>query len=138
MFVWFCIVVCASAGRFVTAGGAMVGHPHRVPTNDTKVLRAARFAVCEFNRANTQDQFDYKIVNIKSAKIQIVAGINYIVDVQLRRTMCKKSDATDGEPPCVYHLERKELQCHFIVTEIPWEDSRVLTQKKCHSQKPVT
>ncbi|XP_044228879.1 cystatin-like [Thunnus albacares] len=133
MLVWFCIVVCASAGRFVTAGQVMVGQPHRVPANNTKVLTAARFAVVEFNRANAEDQFAYKIVKIKSAKIQVVAGINYILDVKLRRTMCKKSDTADSQQ-CVYHSEPKELQCLFIVTEISWEDSLVLAQKKCHLQ----
>uniref|UniRef100_A0A4W6DUQ1 Cystatin domain-containing protein n=1 Tax=Lates calcarifer TaxID=8187 RepID=A0A4W6DUQ1_LATCA len=76
----------------------------------TKVVTVARFAVVEFNKANTEDQFSYKIVNITS----VVAGINYILDVQLGRTVCKKSDTAD---------------------EVPWEDSRILTRKKCHEHK---
>ncbi len=71
MFVWFCAVVCASAGRFVAAGQVMTGQPHEVPVNSTEVVTAARFAVGEFNRANAEDQFAYKIVSITSAKIQV-------------------------------------------------------------------
>ncbi|GAA6223392.1 cystatin-like [Lates japonicus] len=134
MFVLFCIFVCASAGRFTTAKHVMTGQPHEVPANSTKVVTVARFAVVEFNKANTEDQFSYKIVNITSAKIQVVAGINYILDVQLGRTVCKKSDTVDGEP-CDFHSESKELQCNFIITEVPWEDLRVLTRKKCHEHK---
>ncbi|XP_059215611.1 cystatin-like [Centropristis striata] len=131
MFVWFCIFVCASVGRFVTAGRRMTGQPHEVPVNSNKVLTAARFAVVEFNTANAEEQFAYKIVDITSAKIQLVAGINYILEMQLGRTMCKRNGTADSQP-CVLHSEPKELQCHFIVTEIPWQHSRVLTQNKCH------
>ncbi|XP_023261488.1 cystatin-like [Seriola lalandi dorsalis] len=128
MFVLLCIFVCASA---TTTGQVMTGQPRKVPVNNTKVLAAARFAVVEFNRDNAEDQLAYRIVNITSAKIQVVAGINYILEVQLGRTVCKKSDTADSEP-CDLQSDSKELQCNFIVTEIPWEDSRVLTKKKCH------
>nr|XP_046257945.1 cystatin-SA-like [Scatophagus argus] len=131
MAVWlFCFFVCASVGGFVTAEQVMTGEPRRVPVSSARVLSAARFAVAEFNRANAEDTFAYKLVNITSAKIQVVAGINYILDVQLGGSVCKTSDMDDREP-CAY-FEPKELQCHFIVTEISWEDSRVLTQYKCH------
>lgn len=71
MFVLFCIFICASAGRFTTAKHVMTGQPHEIPANSTKVVTVARFAVVEFNKANTEDQFSYKIVNITSAKIQV-------------------------------------------------------------------
>uniref|UniRef100_A0A4W6DUP8 Cystatin domain-containing protein n=1 Tax=Lates calcarifer TaxID=8187 RepID=A0A4W6DUP8_LATCA len=122
MFVLFCIFICASAGRFTTAKHVMTGQPHEIPANSTKVVTVARFAVVEFNKANTEDQFSYKIVNITS----VVAGINYILDVQLGRTVCKKSDTADGEP-CDFHSESK--------AKVPWEDSRILTRKKCHEHK---
>ncbi|KAM6922864.1 cystatin-like [Lycodopsis pacificus] len=129
MFVWFCIFVFAASGCFVSTG--MTGRPHKVPVNSTKVVSAAQFAVLEFNRANVEEQFAYKIVNITSAKMQVVSGINYIMDMLLGRTMCKRIYTADGEP-CALHFNPKELQCHFVVTEIPWEDSRALTLNKCH------
>ncbi len=49
----------------------MTGQPRAVPVNSTEVVTAARFAVLEFNRANNEDQFAYKIMNITSAKIQV-------------------------------------------------------------------
>ncbi|XP_037638675.1 cystatin-like [Sebastes umbrosus] len=131
MFVWVCIIVCASVSRFIAGGQVMVGRPRGVPVNSTGVLTAARFAVGEFNKANADDRFAYKIVNITSAEMQVVSGINYILDMQLGRTMCRKNDTADSEP-CAFSSEHKELQCHFIITEVPWEHTRVLTQKKCH------
>ncbi|XP_029926695.1 cystatin-like [Myripristis murdjan] len=127
--IWCCIVACASAGCFVAAGQVMTGRPVAVPANSSDVWRAARFALSEFNRADDEDLFAYKIINITSAKIQVVAGIKYILEVQLGRTLCRKKDTADPEP-CVLQNDSKKL-CHFIVTEIPWEDATVLTQKNC-------
>uniref|UniRef100_A0AAQ5X401 Cystatin domain-containing protein n=1 Tax=Amphiprion ocellaris TaxID=80972 RepID=A0AAQ5X401_AMPOC len=100
-----------------------------------QVLTAARFAVVEFNKANTQERFAYKIMNITS----IVAGINYILEVRLGRTVCKRNDTADSEP-CALHPEPKassrfQRLCHFIVTDVPWENSRVLTRNECHPNK---
>ncbi|XP_041866659.1 cystatin-like [Melanotaenia boesemani] len=131
MFVWFWFFVCVVATcRFLTAKHVMIGQPHKVPVNSPGVLKAARFAVVDFNRANIDEVFAYKIMNVTSAKMQIVAGINYILDVQLGRTVCKRRDTDDSEP-CALHSEHKECHCHFIVTEIPWENLCVLTENKC-------
>ncbi|XP_008284674.1 cystatin-like isoform X2 [Stegastes partitus] len=132
MCVWVCFLVCVSVtGWFLTAEQIMTGEPHTVPVNNCQVLKEARFAVAEFNKANVQEQFAYKVLNITSAKMQIVAGINYILEVWLGRTVCKKSHTADSEP-CALHPEPKECQCHFIVTDVPWENSRALTLNKCH------
>ena len=71
MFALFCIFVGASAGRFAATGQVMTGKPQRVPANEPDVLAAARFAVVEFNRADAEDRFAYRIVNVTSAKIQV-------------------------------------------------------------------
>ena len=71
MFVWLCVVVCALTGRFVTEQSPIDGASYEVPVNDPNVLDAARFAVAEFNKANTEELFNYEIVNITSAEIQV-------------------------------------------------------------------
>ena len=71
MFVWFCVVVCALTGRFVTEQSPIDGASYEVLVNDPNVLDAARFAVAEFNKANTEELFNYEIVNITSAEIQV-------------------------------------------------------------------
>ncbi|CAG6017089.1 unnamed protein product [Menidia menidia] len=132
MFVCFLFVVCVlAAGRFPDAKHVMIGQPQKVPVNSPSVVKAARFAVVEFNRANIQEQFAYKVLNITSAKTQIVAGINYILDVNLGRTVCRRRDTNDTKP-CALHADPKERECHFIVTEVPWENLHALTQHKCH------
>uniref|UniRef100_A0A668RRE9 Cystatin domain-containing protein n=2 Tax=Oreochromis TaxID=8139 RepID=A0A668RRE9_OREAU len=130
MFAWFCVFVCASA-----AGQTMTGEPRSVPVNDTRVLTAARFAVAEFNKVNAGETFAYKTVAITSAKIQVVAGIKYILDMLLGQTVCSRSHAAADSEPCAFQSRRKEYQCHFVVVEVPWEKSRVLSKNECHQNK---
>ncbi|XP_031591014.2 cystatin-D-like isoform X1 [Oreochromis aureus] len=102
MFAWFCVFVCASA-----AGQTMTGEPRSVPVNDTRVLTAARFAVAEFNKVNAGETFAYKTVAITSAKIQVVAGIKYILDMLLGQTVCSRSHAAADSEPCAFQSRRK-------------------------------
>ncbi|XP_040033670.2 cystatin [Gasterosteus aculeatus] len=127
MFFWCCVVLFASAGWSVDAAEGMTGEPRAVPVNDTEVLRAAHFAVSEFN---AEQRVAYKLVSIKSAKIQVVAGVNYILEVLLGRAKCQSLSAAQTEP-CFFRFKHNELRCRFVVTEMPWNGSRALTKKKC-------
>nr|XP_004551770.1 cystatin-SA [Maylandia zebra] len=132
MFAWFFVFVfvCASA-----AEQTMTGEPRRVPVNDTRVLTAAHFAVAEFNKVNAGEMFAYKTVAITSAKIQVVAGIKYILDMLLGQTVCSRNHAAADSEPCAFQSRRKEYQCHFVVVEVSWEKSRVLSKNECHQNK---
>ncbi|XP_026165662.1 cystatin-F-like [Mastacembelus armatus] len=135
MFVWFIIFVCASVGYVETAARAMPGQPTDAQVNSPQVLAAASFAVDEFNRGNLGDPFLYKIVRIKSAKVQVVAGLNFFLKVQLGRTTCRRSGST-VKSSCNFQSPRKDLECQFTVTEVPWEGPRYrLMEKKCTETK---
>uniref|UniRef100_A0A3Q3N8T9 Cystatin-F-like n=1 Tax=Mastacembelus armatus TaxID=205130 RepID=A0A3Q3N8T9_9TELE len=136
MFVWFIIFVCASVGYVETAARAMPGQPTDAQVNSPQVLAAASFAVDEFNRGNLGDPFLYKIVRIKSAKVQVVAGLNFFLKVQLGRTTCRRSGST-VKSSCNFQSPRKaSLRCQFTVTEVPWEGPRYrLMEKKCTETK---
>uniref|UniRef100_A0A669E260 Cystatin domain-containing protein n=1 Tax=Oreochromis niloticus TaxID=8128 RepID=A0A669E260_ORENI len=117
MFAWFCVFVCASA-----AGQTMTGEPRSVPVNDTRVLTAARFAVAEFNKVNAGETFAYKTVAITSAKIQVVAGIKYILDMLLGQTVCSRSHAAADSEPCAFQsrlcINISIFLLHFAQDEI--------------------
>uniref|UniRef100_A0A8C7ZZA6 Cystatin domain-containing protein n=1 Tax=Oryzias sinensis TaxID=183150 RepID=A0A8C7ZZA6_9TELE len=104
--------------------------PQKVLVSSANVSTAARFAIGEFNKANTEDYHDDEV-----CPPQIVAGINYILDAQLGRTVCKRKDTVDCQL-CALRTDPKECQCHFIVTNIPWEkNAHVLTENKCQKIK---
>lgn len=63
----------------------MTGRPVAVPANSSDVWRAARFALSEFNRADDEDLFAYKIINITSAKIQVKKKLYSTASVAISR-----------------------------------------------------
>uniref|UniRef100_A0AAX7STN2 Cystatin domain-containing protein n=1 Tax=Astatotilapia calliptera TaxID=8154 RepID=A0AAX7STN2_ASTCA len=73
----------------------------------SKVLTAAHFAVAEFNKVNAGEMFAYKTVAITSAKIQVVAGIKYILDMLLGQTVCSRNHAAADSEPCAFQSRRK-------------------------------
>ena len=72
-FTALCILALAAVAAALVDGAAqpMTGEPRVVPQNRPDVARAARFAVSNFNEANIDDIYAYKILNITSAKIQV-------------------------------------------------------------------
>ncbi|XP_076016446.1 cystatin-like [Genypterus blacodes] len=128
MFLWPCVVACVLAGCSVFAGHPMTGQPYAVPRNLTRVRSAARFAVSEFNREFAKGPFTYILLNITSARIQVVSGLKYSLEVKLGQ--CKQRDMVQTNT-CVHQSEPRELWCLFIVMEIPWESVYVLAKKEC-------
>ncbi|KAM8851581.1 cystatin-like [Synchiropus picturatus] len=137
MFCLGSVLVCLWALSAAAAPGGS-GFPYDVEI-DSKVLSRARFAVREFNKVN-KDPFYFTLLEVQSAKAQVVAGINYILEVKLARTSCLKGNTT-GES-CVLKLGMnenlmfEEFQCHFVVLEVVWEDSRNLTEMNCNPPLP--
>ncbi|KAJ0067117.1 hypothetical protein NL108_012835 [Boleophthalmus pectinirostris] len=123
LFVTLCLSVCS-----LTTAQTMTGQPRDISTRNSKVWRAAQFAVRDFNHAHNHQPFSYKILSVTSAKVQVVAGINYIMEVQLRR-VCKK----ELTKKCQSTPE--ELHCSFTVTEIPWQGKRFVYRRNCVPQK---
>ncbi|KAJ8248632.1 hypothetical protein GJAV_G00244090 [Gymnothorax javanicus] len=108
----------------------MTGAPIDVPSNRTDVLRAVRFAVYEYNREFSDEGYAYKTTSIASSKVQVVAGLNFILDVYLGLTRCKIFESSDVEN-CPLQTNEKKLLCHFVVLDIPWRHVIQLTERRC-------
>ncbi|XP_030012275.1 cystatin-C-like isoform X2 [Sphaeramia orbicularis] len=134
MLLVFYSVSCAWLVGFTAAGHAWVGHLRQVPVNRSDVRTAAELAVVEFNKANTEDPHTYRIDKITSAKMQIVAGVMYVLDVELENTRCNKSHTVQTEN-MGFKCSPKELFCNFAVLEIPWKHKTVLERTKCQLQQ---
>ncbi|XP_053292907.1 cystatin-C-like [Pleuronectes platessa] len=110
---------------FASSGRVLPAQPHALPVNGSQVLAAAQFAVFEFNTVNAEQQFE--VLNVTSANIHLVAGLDYILEVQLGSTTCTKSHRpTLGEP-----RDLSSFKCKFVVTEILCKNSHELTKKCC-------
>ncbi|XP_041106090.1 cystatin-F-like [Polyodon spathula] len=92
-----------------------------ISTNNTGVQTAAKTATYEFNN-RSNDIFLFKVSAIDDAKVQVVKGIKYILEVKITRTVCRKTGNPDLEN-CQFQPDGKLKQifkCHFEVCSIPW------------------
>ncbi|NWI03111.1 CYT protein, partial [Tichodroma muraria] len=133
------VVLAAALLFFVGAvqGGELrprlVGAPQPIdnPENDEGLERALQFAMTAYNRASN-DMYSSRVVRIISAERQIVAGVKYIMEVEIARTTCTKP-ATDIQH-CAFHEEpqmAKHTICNFVVLNVPWRNQVELLESKC-------
>ncbi|KAM3676052.1 cystatin-like [Ammospiza nelsoni] len=111
----------------------LVGAPQPIedPENDEGLERALQFAMTAYNRASN-DMYTSRVVRIISAQRQVVAGVKYIMEVEIARTTCTKP-ATDIQH-CAFHEEpqmAKHAICNFVVLNVPWRNQVELLESKC-------
>ncbi|NXS79224.1 CYT protein, partial [Erpornis zantholeuca] len=123
----------AGAVRGAELRPRLVGAPVAIenPENDEGLERALQFAMTAYNRASN-DMYSSRVVRIISAKKQIVAGIKYIMEVEIARTTCTKP-ATNIQH-CAF-LEEPQMArhtiCNFVVLNVPWRNQVELLESKC-------
>nr|ACH45797.1 putative cystatin variant 1 [Taeniopygia guttata] len=84
-----------------------------------------------YNRASN-DMYSSRVVRVISAQRQIVAGVKYIMEVEIARTTCTKP-ATDIQH-CAFHEEpqmAKHTICNFVVLNVAWRNQVELLESKC-------
>ncbi|XP_026568527.1 cystatin-F-like [Pseudonaja textilis] len=110
------------------------GSPFPVKTNDPKVQRAARLGVYKYNNSSN-DIFLFKESHINKATVQIVKGVKYRLNVDIRRTVCSKRMLHPNLDKCDFQkmlLLRKKLTCDFEVWLIPWQQKIHIPVMFCH------
>ncbi|XP_009987031.1 PREDICTED: cystatin-like [Tauraco erythrolophus] len=111
----------------------LVGAPETISNldNDEGLQRALQFAMAEYNKASN-DMYSSRVVRIISAKRQVVAGIKYIMKVEIARTTCQKP-ATDLQS-CAFPdapQMAKHAICNFVVYSVPWLNKIELLEHRC-------
>ncbi|NWI84508.1 CYT protein, partial [Pitta sordida] len=111
----------------------LLGAPEPInnPENDEGFERALQFAMTAYNRASN-DMYSSRVVRVISARRQIVAGVKYIMEVEIARTTCTKP-AADLQS-CAFHEDpqmSKHAICNFVVLTVPWRNQIELLHSKC-------
>ncbi|NXC18060.1 CYT protein, partial [Corythaeola cristata] len=134
-----CLALLAAA--LVFAGAALgsadrprlLGAPETISNldNDEGLQRALQFAMAEYNKASN-DMYSSRVVRIISAQRQIVAGIKYIIKVEIGRTTCQKpaADLQSCAFPDVPQMA-KHAVCNFVVYSVPWLNQIKLLEHSC-------
>ncbi|XP_038606142.1 cystatin-like 1 [Tachyglossus aculeatus] len=97
------------------------GFPKVIKTNDPGVLKAARIGVEKFNNC-TNDIFLFKESRVNKAMVQIVKGLKYMLDVEIGRTVCRKSNYTSLDN-CDFQTNqplKQMFKCYFEVWIVAW------------------
>ncbi|XP_075818520.1 cystatin-C-like [Microtus pennsylvanicus] len=109
----------------------LLGGLQEANVNEEGVQRAVDFAISEYNKGSN-DAYHSRAMQVLRARKQIVAGVNYYLDVMVGRTTCTKSQPNLAECPFhdQPHLMRKTL-CSFQIYTVPWEGTHSLTKSSC-------
>ncbi|XP_056423586.1 cystatin-2-like [Hyla sarda] len=117
-------------------GNILVGGFQRDDPSDPEVVKAATLAVNGFNQ-QSNEEYEYKLMKIVSAESQVVAGIRYVLNVEMGRTDCKRVSASE-KGPCDFIQDSKlakTLLCTFTILDVPWENEESLLSSSCKAQE---
>ncbi|NXC65943.1 KNG1 protein, partial [Anhinga anhinga] len=70
-----------------------------ISSDSSEVSEILKQAIQKFNKHSTEPAL-FKLVEIKEAKIQVVAGWNYVIKYDIEETNCSKDQFQDLTPEC--------------------------------------
>ncbi|XP_041922459.1 cystatin-2 isoform X2 [Alosa sapidissima] len=137
MEAWYLLCLCISAAlcsldKF-TVKGPGPGALRNVSENDPGVQKAVLSGTNAFNN-QSNDAFLFKASAIDSAQRQVVKGIKYFLEVEISRTVCRKSSPDTDLANCRFQPKGQLQQtflCNFQVWSIPWLEKMTTTYFFC-------
>ncbi|KAF1630915.1 Kininogen-1, partial [Eudyptes filholi] len=72
---------------------------HPISSDSSEVSEILKQAIQKFNRHSAEHAL-FKLVGIKEAKRQVVAGWNYVIKYEIEETNCSKDQFQDLTPEC--------------------------------------
>ncbi|XP_040837106.1 cystatin-13-like [Ochotona curzoniae] len=95
------------------------------------VQQALWFAMQEYNKASN-DMYFFKVMEILKTQEQVTDSLDYLLEVKIARTMCKKVSGENEN--CLFQQDpqmQKMLFCTFIVSSKPWKFELTVVKQKC-------
>ncbi|KAM7126233.1 cystatin-C-like [Molossus nigricans] len=109
----------------------LLGGLAEADVNEEGVQQALNFALSEYNK-KSNDLFRSRAMRVVHARKQVVAGLNYFLDVEIGRTTCTKSQSNLSS--CPFHVQphlRKKALCSFQVYTVPWLGKTTMMKSTC-------
>ncbi|XP_068931475.1 cystatin-like [Petaurus breviceps papuanus] len=91
-----------------------------------------RFSIKQYNQESS-DEYLYQMTKLIRAQEQLSSGFEYLIDMELSRTMCPKDaefypvNCSLQEDPKLY----KVINCTFYVFAVPWNGQYELRSSNC-------
>ncbi|XP_058419330.1 cystatin-C-like [Diceros bicornis minor] len=106
----------------------LVGGLSEADVNEQGVQQALDFALSEYNKASN-DAFHSRALRVVRARKQVVAGLNYFLDVEIGRTRCTKSQPNLAS--CPFHDPLRKTLCSFQIYTVPWMGTMSVVKSSC-------
>ncbi|KAI9301254.1 hypothetical protein BJ944DRAFT_271768 [Cunninghamella echinulata] len=131
------LLIFTLIGFVYSAVTPVVGGWTGYDVKDEGVKSATQFAIKNFNENINKSNVGYKLIRIKKAEGQVVAGMNYRVQFITGSTTCKKDQISINDNSCPFDKKKNiKLQfCKAIIYVIPWEDYMEVTSLSCKKIK---
>ncbi|NXW63403.1 KNG1 protein, partial [Eurystomus gularis] len=91
--------ISAATRRVTITEAACLGCFHPISSDSAEVPEILKQAIQNFNTHSAEPAL-YKLVEIKEAQVQVVAGWNYIIKFEIEETNCSKDQFQDLTPEC--------------------------------------
>jgi len=127
---WFFYFALLGNNVFAHEHESPVGGYHSVDVNDENVLKLANFALDSITQ-QTMSKRSLGLIRVVSAKSQVVAGINYKIDL----LVCE-IDSTKNENIALDHNNCRS--CNVIIWEQSWLNNKNVTKVGCSNTSALT
>uniref|UniRef100_A0A8D2CVH7 Cystatin domain-containing protein n=1 Tax=Sciurus vulgaris TaxID=55149 RepID=A0A8D2CVH7_SCIVU len=128
------VTVCAARPEEGGSSQPVLGGLEEADIHEKGVNQAIDYAISIYNQENN-DLYYSRVLRVVHARKQVVAGMNYYLDLEIGRTSCTKSQSDLAECPFVDQpQEQKRTFCSFQVYIVPWLHKISMTQYSCHNE----
>ncbi|XP_076705008.1 cystatin-C-like [Callospermophilus lateralis] len=101
--------------------------------HEEEVRQAIDYSVGVYNQENN-DLYYSRVRRVVRARQQVVAGMNYYLDLEMGQTTCTKTQSDLSECPFDDSQDQQRTFCSFQVYSVPWLRQISVTEYSCHNE----
>ncbi|MXQ91581.1 hypothetical protein E5288_WYG001751 [Bos mutus] len=131
LLLWMTVAALASRGVQAWDSKKVTREFQDIPASYVYVQQALWFAMKEYNKAS-KDTYVYKVMNVLRSQEQVTDSLDYLLEVEIERTQCKKISGKTGNCSAQEDPQmQKAFYCTFIVASKPWKFELQMLKKEC-------
>ncbi|XP_047393638.1 cystatin-8 [Sciurus carolinensis] len=102
-----------------------------ISNSNANVKQCLWYAMREYNEESKDDSI-FLVSRILHAHLQITDRMEYLIDVEIGRSSCRKPLNNDED--CIIHEDpdlKKAERCSFLISALPWNGEFTVLKKQC-------
>ncbi|KHN72685.1 Cathepsin L [Toxocara canis] len=96
-------------------------------------------AINKLNK-ESNDLYHLVLISVLRARMQVVAGVKYTLDVLVAQSNCPKNKVSHTEvrdKPCRANRDAKQMVCSIEIVRREWENTEEITTNECSEHKAL-